>query len=450
MAKPKQTASWLKSGLNLFIIAAFLVLAFTIISKYSSAPRSIRSFIPVYIEPVCGAEASEPSTFLAKPSSSASHSSASTQDWSFDAQRDGQNYGLLLEQCDEAFPGLFVEIERQISSRKDDHITEEELSRNGQEWPWGTMRCMIFDGVLYVLEVSHSDMRRSRQFSTLLAISRALTASREKIPNIEFVISIEDFTVDETLPIWAYDRKAEQNKTWLMPDFGFWGWPEPGVGSYSEVRKRMQDVEKDYSSFAEKAQKLFWRGAIVPSVAPVLRQHLVDQVKGKSWADVAVLVWAEKDEDKKNRVSIEDHCKYQYLVNTEGRAWSGRLKYIQNCRSVVVAHKFDWIVPHEHLMVAEGDDQNYIQVKHDFSDINDKMEYYLSHPEEAERIADNNARTFRDRYLTPAAEACYWRKLIHGWAQVSFKPRFYADDGEWRGVPFDSYVLMRQLHWEPT
>ena len=48
------------------------------------------------------------------------------------------------------------------------------------------------------------------------------------------------------------------------------------------------------------------------------------------------------------------------------------------------------------------------------------MNELLAKPEEAKRIADNSVKTFRERYLTEAAEACYWRALIRGWAQVSF------------------------------
>lgn len=57
------------------------------------------------------------------------------------------------------------------------------------------------------------------------------------------------------------------------------------------------------------------------------------------------------------------------------------------------------------------------------------------------------------RYLTPAAEACYWRRLVRGWREVTFEPEFYhlAEDGKkkWRGVPFESYVLERRLEWDP-
>ena len=38
-----------------------------------------------------------------------------------------------------------------------------------------------------------------------------------------------------------------------------------------------------------------------------------------------------------------DHCSHQFLAHVEGRdAYSGRIKYLLNCRSVVVAHRIEW------------------------------------------------------------------------------------------------------------
>jgi hypothetical protein len=136
-----------------------------------------------------------------------------------------------------------------------------------------------------------------------------------------------------------------------------------------------------------------------------------------------------------------------------GRAWSGRLKFVQNCNSVIVAHKLEWIQHYQHLLVSEDEAQNFVQVKRDFSDLPGKMEYLVNHVDEAARIAQNSVRLFRDRYLTPAAEACYWRKLVAGWGQVSFQPEFYTGSGpdrKWRGVPFESFALMRKLQWDPV
>lgn len=121
-------------------------------------------------------------------------------------------------------------------------------------------------------------------------------------------------------------------------------------------------------------------------------------------------------------------------------------------------------------MVPSGPEQNYVLVKSDYSDLKEKMEFYISHPREAERIADNNVRIFRDRYLTPAASACYWRRLVERWAMVSFEPAFYHDiettelekqaDGsfkditkvrrKWRGTPFENYILRRAMDGEPA
>ena len=85
-----------------------------------------------------------------------------------------------------------------------------------------------------------------------------------------------------------------------------------------------------------------------------------------------------------------------------------------------------------------------MEVERDFSDLVEKTEYYLNHKEEAERIAKNGVKTFRERYLTTAAEACYWRALIQGWAEVSFEPRGFEEgiDGrqKMRGMRFENFV----------
>jgi hypothetical protein len=93
-----------------------------------------------------------------------------------------------------------------------------------------------------------------------------------------------------------------------------------------------------------------------------------------------------------------------------------------------------------------------MQVKQDWSDLEEKMEWLIAHPIEAARIAKNNVDVFRDRYLTPAAEACYWRRLIHEWAAHSdFEPEFFRmveGEEKWRGLPYESFVLMGGMDWD--
>lgn len=73
------------------------------------------------------------------------------------------------------------------------------------------------------------------------------------------------------------------------------------------------------------------------------------------------------------------------------------------------------------------------------------MHRLLADPPAAQRIADNNVRTFRERYLTPAAEACYWRALWDGWAEVSNATDSLArmgKPGEERGLRYESFLLL--------
>jgi len=74
------------------------------------------------------------------------------------------------------------------------------------------------------------------------------------------------------------------------------------------------------------------------------------------------------------------------------------------------------------------------------------MTYYTTHDFEGQRIAENNYKTFHERYLTSAATACYWRRLFSAWASVQgFEPQLYKtnDHGEQilRGLPFEAYAL---------
>jgi hypothetical protein len=121
---------------------------------------------------------------------------------------------------------------------------------------------------------------------------------------------------------------------------------------------------------------------------------------------------------------------------------------------VVISHKLQWIQHHHYLLLSNGTEQNFVEVERDFSNLASTMDYLLSHPEEAKRIADNSVKTFRERYLTPAAEACYWRALFREWARISFRPELYERDKSFpigagqaqksqrrRGVRFESFAI---------
>ena len=118
-------------------------------------------------------------------------------------------------------------------------------------------------------------------------------------------------------------------------------------------------------------------------------------------------------------------------------------------------HEREWTAHYYSLLVPDGPKQNFVPVKRDFSDLKTKVQYYLKNTYEAQKVADNAVATFRDRYLTLAAETCYWRRLIHGWRNVAYEPEIYEQvqknvDGKaqnitmLRGIAYEEIVISRQ------
>ena len=378
------------------------------------------------------------------------HDRAASASWTFDPAKDGENYGLADAQCSAAFPKLYSSIHEMVERHAENPIRAKDLDgkMTGENAVTAPVKAMIYEGELFVVsDEGMTDYYGTRLFATLDALHRALVSypDRAQLPNCEFVISWGDKPA-LGVPVWGYTKKdtEEYYDTWLMPDFGFFSWPEPKTGAYTEVRRAMRKMEEDLP-FEKKTPKLVWRGATLIED----RGKLLEASRDKDWADVRSINWEDKDDLKKNHLTLSEHCRYMFIAHVSGLSWSGQGKYIRNCHSVVVSHALEWREIYDSALVYEGPEQNAVRVADDWSDLGSTMESLRGNTTAAESIADNARAVLRDRYLTPAAEACYWRKLIRGYASVSFEPELYERDGETlRGVPYESFTLLRRVHWD--
>ena len=229
-----------------------------------------------------------------------------------------------------------------------------------------------------------------------------------------------------------------------MPDFNGWAssdWDR--VGGYRALREKSK---KYLTPFSEKTPKLLWRGQLdVGMTISPIRTALVDVTKDKPWSDVDDIRWG----GKAGAIDMEKHCQWQFLAHTEGNSWSGRLRNLVNCNSAIIIHNpLQWVAHFYSILKSEGPEQNYIAVKNDWSDLEEKMNYFLEHTDEAERIAEQGRRTFRDRYMTPAAEACYIRRMIYEWAKVQkWEPELYKGE-KMRGVSWERFSWRGAPHLE--
>jgi hypothetical protein len=387
--------------------------------------------------------------------------SAPSANFTFNTTLHSKAYGLTDSQCDSAFPGLFAEIDRAHTYRSTKgKLTPADIDRSAQGN--GLIRLLIYSGQIYILH-ENTGAHKNRAASIISSIHRAVVANNEPVPDIEFTLSVADKAGAENQ--WALTRDMEEKSddmTWVMTDHVWWSWPVPLLGEFNTIRL---EIDEEEVPFDKKVPQLLWRGVV--EQGPI-RDKLVQATKGKSWANVSGIAWAGNgglDGAGEEGVSAWDQCNFQYLAYTEGGyhsiinlwkltslgvSYSGRFKYLHQCNSVIITHKLKWAEYHSGLFVTEGEDQNIVVVERDFSDLDKKMTELLAHPERAKTIAENNAKTFRDRYLTPAAQACYVRKIINAWADVSdFQPKLWSEkqDGTGksrkvlRGKPYETWLV---------
>jgi hypothetical protein len=83
---------------------------------------------------------------------------------------------------------------------------------------------------------------------------------------------------------------------------------------------------------------------------------------------------------------------------------------------------------------------NIVFVAPDWSDLEDTIGWLEDHPEVAEGIAKRQRDLFvGGGYFSPAAEACYWRALVRGWAKAVRTEGQGWEDHE--GVTFENFAL---------
>jgi hypothetical protein len=339
------------------------------------------------------------------------------------------------------------------------------------------------------LYLTFSSRAQSRTAS-LHQLHRALLTSPTPLPDTIFTLNFQDQPFGTA---WAYSRHADPEfrskkdtnaRTFLMPHFSFWAWNLPFIGSMSRAAQAIADLEAEYltpqgkKNWHAKIPKAVWRGTTwFNSVhSPRLRQNLVQAARGKPWADVEPLEWKSNggggsgSNNASNALPIEEFCRYKYVVHTEGIAYSGRFQFLQMCASVVLTPPIQWMQHVTHLarplfssdlgLAKKGgkgwtptdkvrrawpvgykpEEANIVFVAPDWSDLGETVEWLEEHPEVAEGIARRQRDLFvGGGYFSPAAETCYWRAMVRGWAKMARTEGQRWEETE--GITFEAFSL---------
>lgn len=136
----------------------------------------------------------------------------------------------------------------------------------------------------------------------------------------------------------------------------------------------------DNKSFKEKEDRAVFRGKVKDKP---IRLLFMEKFFGNSRFDAGAIDMV-KAEWKCEKMSIYDHLRYKYVISLEGNDVASNLKWVMSSNSIAVMPR-----PKYETWFMEGrlkPNYHYIEVKADLSDIEEKMDYYTSHPDEAEAI----------------------------------------------------------------
>lgn len=146
-------------------------------------------------------------------------------------------------------------------------------------------------------------------------------------------------------------------------------------------------VIRDKYAFEQKIPKLVWRGkSNQPERVELLKRFYNSQV-----CDVGDTHYKSKRTVyEKPFMSIPEQLQYRYVLSIEGKDVATNLKWIMASSSVCFMRK-----PRFETWFMEGTlkpDYHFVLLKDDHSDLEEKVDYYNQHPQEAQKIVENANR----------------------------------------------------------
>jgi hypothetical protein len=153
----------------------------------------------------------------------------------------------------------------------------------------------------------------------------------------------------------------------------------------------------DAIPFAQKADRAIFRGKVRKSRS---RADFLHRFFGHPLVDCGVVGRDEGvlDEWLTPKMTIRAHLRYKFIMALEGNDVASNLKWVMSSNSVAVMPP-----PTCESWFMEGTlipNYHYIAIRPDFSDLEERLHYYIEHPDEAQQIVEHAheyVAQFRDR-----------------------------------------------------
>lgn len=137
---------------------------------------------------------------------------------------------------------------------------------------------------------------------------------------------------------------------------------------------------RDEISFAEKKPMIVWRGAAYKD----LRKRFLSAVSVFDFCDIEDTSRHAQGGAKANWLTLDEQLEFKFIFSVEGNDVASNLKWIMSSNSLCFMQK-----PSFETWFMEGTlipDYHYVLIDDNFSNVKEKYDFYLNHPEEALKI----------------------------------------------------------------
>lgn len=156
----------------------------------------------------------------------------------------------------------------------------------------------------------------------------------------------------------------------------------------------------DSIPFEAKQDGLVWRGHV--SAQKQNRIDFLDKYWNHPFCNIGYTnSWNGDPRWKKGWLTIAEQLKYKFIMCLEGVDVATSLKWVMSSNSVAVSPRLrfeTWFM--EGTLIP---DYHYILIADDFSDLDEKIHFYLNHPEKAKAIVAN-AHGYIQRFMNKKRE----------------------------------------------
>lgn len=166
------------------------------------------------------------------------------------------------------------------------------------------------------------------------------------------------------------------------------------------VKVRHFTFLKDKIPFHEKQNKIIFRGKVDRKPN---RVAFMDQYFGHPLCDLGNVTNLNElpKEWKVKKTTLYDHLKYKFILALEGNDVASNLKWVMSSNSIAVMPR-----PKYETWFMEGrlePNFHYIEIKDDYSNLEERLNYYIEHEAEALKIIEN-AQQFVSQFFDEKRE----------------------------------------------